>query len=49
MICGIKFAICVLIVRVCALRLTILRINICELDQIAKARNFNLAKISHYT
>ena len=38
--CGIKFAICMLIVRVCALILTILQINFCELDQIVKNAKF---------
>ena len=37
---GINFTICVLIVRVCALILMILRINFRKLDQIAKNAQF---------
>ena len=37
---GINFAICVLIVRVCALILTISRINFHELDRITKNAKF---------
>ena len=42
-----KFAICVLIIRICALMLTISRLNLIYIP--GKTKNFNLTKTSHYS